>query len=126
MRTLVQFRVCGADYCVPVEATRAVRSADGMIELPAPRPHVAGLLPGDPPLIVMSPFGPDGHHIIVLQVDDELCGLLVEEVTGLRRVDEAHVRAAPRGQDREFISGSVTIDGQLVLLADPSAVAVGL
>jgi chemotaxis signal transduction protein len=126
MRTLVQFRVRGADYCVPVEATRAVRSSDGMIALPDPRRHVAGLLPGDPPLTVMSPFGPDGRHIIVLQVHDTLCGLLVDAVTGLRRVDDLQVRAAPRGQDREFISGSITIDGQLVLLADPNAVAVGL
>jgi chemotaxis signal transduction protein len=126
MRTLVQFRVRGTEYCLPVEATRAVRSADGMVALPAPSPHVAGLLPGDPPLTVMSPFGPDGHHIIVLHVGDTLCGLLVDLVTGLRRVDEVQIRAAPGGQDREFISGSVTIDGQLVLLADAGAVAVGL
>jgi chemotaxis signal transduction protein len=126
MRTMVQFLASGAAYFVPVEATRAVRSADGMLALPAPSSNVAGLLPGDPPLTVMSPLGSDGHQIIVLQVDGILCGLLVDSVNGLRRVDETQLRAAPRGQEREFISGSATIDGQLFLLADPIALAAGL
>jgi chemotaxis signal transduction protein len=126
MRTLVQFRVCGGSYCLPVESARAVRSAAGMISLPAPSANVAGLLPGDPPLTVMSPFGSDGDHIIVLQVGDVACGLLVDTVTGLRNVADTDVRAAPRGQDRELICGSVSIDGQLVLLTDAAAVAAGV
>jgi hypothetical protein len=36
------------------------------------------------------------------------------------------VRAAPRGQHREIVSGSITIDGHLLLLTDPAAMAVGL
>ncbi len=126
MRTMVQFLVGGAAYCLPVEDTRAVRSAAGMIALPAPGPNVAGLLPGDPPLTVLSPFGADGKHIIVMQTGDVRYGLLVEGVTGLRRVDEADIRAAPRGQDQELISGSINIDGQLVLVTDPTAVAAGI
>jgi len=126
MRTIVQFLVGGASYCLPVEDTRAVRSAAGMIALPAPGPNVAGLLPGDPPLTVLSPFGSDGKHIIVMQTADVRYGLLVEGVTGLRRIDEADIRAAPRGQDQELICGSINIDGQLVLLTDPTAVAAGI
>ncbi|MDX6296640.1 MAG: purine-binding chemotaxis protein CheW [Nocardioidaceae bacterium] len=124
MRTVVEFQASGATYCLPVEATRAVRSAAGMIALPAPRPHVAGLLPGDPPLTVMSPFGSAGQHVIVLYVGDTTYGLLVENVTGLRHVDDADLRPAPTGQQRELVCGSVTINGQLVLLANPSAVVM--
>jgi chemotaxis signal transduction protein len=126
MRTMVQFLVRGACYCLPVEAARAVRSSAGMIPLPAPGPNVAGLLPGDPPLTVLSPFGSEGEHIIVMQTGELRYGLLVEGVTGLRQIDEADIRPAPRGQGRELICGSIDIDGQLVLLTDPAAVAAGI
>lgn len=126
MRTMVQFSVGGSDYCLPVDATRAVRSAAGLIALPGPVPDVAGLLTGDPPLTVLSPFGGGGKRIIVVQVGDLMYGLLVETVTGLRRVDETHIRAAPRGQRRKLVSGSIDIDGQLVLVTDPAAMAVGI
>jgi chemotaxis signal transduction protein len=126
MKTMVQFEVSGSAYCLPVESTRAVRSSAGLVALPAPRPNVAGLLPGDPPLTVMQPLGPGGNHIIVMQVGDVRFGLLVEAVTGLRRIDETTIREAPRGQDQELVSGSIDIDGRLVLLTDPLAVAVGI
>jgi chemotaxis signal transduction protein len=47
----------------------------------------------------------------------------VDTVTGLRRIDETTVRTAPRGQQRELVSGTVDIDGRLVLVTD--AVAMG-
>lgn len=125
MKTMVEFRVAGASYCLPVEATRAVRSSVGMVTMPKSRPNVAGLLPGDPPLTVMAPLGPEGHHIIVMEVANERFGLLVEAVTGLRRVDENDIREAPGGQESEMISGTVSIGGQLVLLADPAVMAAG-
>jgi chemotaxis signal transduction protein len=126
MKTMVEFSVAGASYCLPVEATRAVRSSVGLVALPAARPNVAGLLPGDPPLTVMAPLGSGGGQIIVLEVAEQRFGLLVESVTGLRRIDENDIREAPGGQDSELISGSVSIGGQLVLLTDPTVVAVGI
>ncbi len=125
MKTMVEFSAAGATYCLPVEVTRAVRSSVGMVALPAPNPNVAGLLPGDPPLTVVSPFGSGGHHILVLHVDDTTYGLLVDSVNGLHKVDEADIRPAPRGQHRELVSGSITIDGALVLLADATAAGAG-
>ena len=126
MRTMVVFTVSGTDYCLPVDAARAVRSNAGMIALPAPREHVAGLLAGDPPLTVVAPFGCDGERVIVVEVEDLVYGLLVDTVAGLRRVDETVLRAAPRGQRREIVSGSITVDGHLLLVTDPVAMAVGI
>jgi chemotaxis signal transduction protein len=126
MRTMVQFSMSGIDYCLPVDVTRAVRSVAGLVPLPAPNDHVVGLLPGDPPLTVFSPFGAEGRSIIVVQVDDLVFGLLVDTVTGLRPIDETTVRRAPRGQERELVSGTVDIDGRLVLLTDPTAMCAAL
>jgi len=124
MRTMVEFQASGVRYCLPVETTRAVRSTVGMVALPSPQPNVAGLLPGDPPLTVLAPYGTYGDHVIVLHVDDLDCGLLVESVTGLRRIDENDIRPAPRGQEKALVSGSIVIDGEMVLLADPREIVL--
>ena len=127
MRTVVCFRASTADYCVPVEAARAVRDTSRLVELPAPRAGVAGLLPGDPPLTVLAPFGRIGHVVLVVEAGDKTFGLLVESVTGLRQVEEADIRLAPGGQDVVLISGTIsTADGHLTMLADPSALAARL
>ncbi len=107
-------------------------SADAHLSRSASMPHgsIVGhtfitpcWISGNPPLTVISPFGSAGLHVLVLEVDDSRCGLLVDSVTGLRRVDDADIRPAPRGQHDELVSGSVVIDGAMVLLADPRAVA---
>jgi chemotaxis signal transduction protein len=120
---MVCFRAAGAAYCVPVQATRSVRTADGMIALPEPAPDVTGIIPGDPPLTVISPLRAQGTHILVIEAGGKTFGLLVDAVTGLQRIDDADIRPAPQGQDRPLISGTLDTDGHLVLVADPTALA---
>jgi chemotaxis signal transduction protein len=122
---MVCFRAAGTDYCLPVEATRAVRPVLGMVVLPAVRADVVGLLPGSPPLTVVSPLGAGGGggQILVVEAGGSTFGLLVDAVSGLRRVDDADARVAPRGQDRGLVSGTVEADGCLLLVADAAALA---
>jgi chemotaxis signal transduction protein len=123
MTTMVCFQAAGASYCLPVQATRSVRTADGLIALPDPDCDVTGILPGDPPLTVISPLQSTGARILVIEVGEKTFGLLVDAVTGLQRVNDADVRAAPQGQRRPLVSGTLETDGNLVLVADPSALA---
>ena len=122
---MVCFRAAGTDYCLPVEATRAVRTALGLVVLPAARADIVGLLPGTPPLTVVAPLGTgDGAgQILVVQADGTVFGLLVDHVSGLRRVDEADILLAPRGQDHGLVCGTVEADGHLLLVADATALA---
>ena len=69
MTTMVCFRSAGAAYCMPVDATRAVRDISGMIALQAGRPDVAGTIPGNPPLTVISPLGVGGGSVVVVTHD---------------------------------------------------------
>ena len=126
MTTMVCFVAAGAAYCLPVEATRAVRPARGMITLPAGRPAVTGIVPGDPPLSVISVLGAGGRQIIVVEADGKKFGLLVDAVSGLRRVDETDIRPAPDGQDRPLVAGTIDPGDGLVFVADPVAMAARL
>ena len=126
MTAMLCFHTAGSTYCMPVKATRAVRTTTGMRILPAARPDVAGIVPGDPPLTVISPLGGAGGQIIVVQTADQTFGLLVDEVTGLRQIDAADICRAPAGQQHAMVSGTIDADGELVLIADPVALAARL
>ena len=86
MTTMVYFTSAGASYCMPVQSTRAVRRSTGMIALPAPRVDVAGIIPGDPPMTVISCLGTTGTNILIIEAGTKTFGLLVDTVTGLRRI----------------------------------------
>lgn len=126
MTTMVCFKSAGAAYCLPVEAARAVRTSSGILALPGARPDIVGIVPGQPPLTVISVLGNGGKHILVVETGDTTFGLLVDAVIGLRRIDAADIRPAPTGQERAFISGTIDTDGEMVLVADPVALAAWL
>ena len=123
MMTVVDFRTSGGRYCIPVEAAVAVRSASGLVPLPAPRDGVVGILPATRPITVLSILGSGRDHILVVAVDGQTFGILVEEVTGLSRIDDAEIGVAPGGQAEAFISGVISRTDGLVLVADPAALA---
>jgi chemotaxis signal transduction protein len=123
MTTMVCFRTGSTAYCVPVAATRAVRTTFEMMALPRTRRGIVGIIPGDPPLTVIAPLGSGGSHVLVIEADGKTFGLLVDSVTGLYRVDAASIRHAPDGQSQQLVSGTVERDGQLTLVADPDALA---
>jgi chemotaxis signal transduction protein len=120
---MVCFRSAGVAYCLPVTAARAVRPALGMVSLPAGRPDVTGLMPGDPPLSVISVLGPGGRQVLVIEAGGKKFGLLVDMVSGLRRIEEADIRPAPDGQARPLVSGTVDAGDGLILVTDPVALA---
>jgi chemotaxis signal transduction protein len=118
---MVRFTAAKAEYCLPVQAARSVLTTEGMISLPDPNPDVAGVMPGDPPLTVISPLHGEYGQILVLQVGGKTFGLLVDLVTGLQRVDDAEIGPPPDGQNRPLISGTLHSGGRLVMIADPFA-----
>lgn len=124
MTTMVCFQAAGAAYCLPLRAARSVRTAADVIELPDAGADVAGIVPGDPPLTVLSPLESSGRHILVIEAQGQAFGLLVDHVTGLKEVDADDIRPAPKGQGRHrLVSGTIDVDGGIVFVADPTALA---
>jgi len=123
MTTVVCFTAAKAEYCLPVASARSVRPVDGLIALPDPSADVAGMIPGDPPLTVISPLHSDLGQILVIEVGDKTFGLLVDAVTGVRRIDDKDIGPPPDGQKSRLVSGTLRSDGRLILVADPRALA---
>jgi chemotaxis signal transduction protein len=123
MTTVVCFHCAGASYCLPVDSIRSVRLSDDIVALPAASTDVAGVIPGDPPLTVIAPLHGGGGQILVLEVGKATFGLLVDGVTGLRRIAEAEIHPAPTGQSLPLIRGTVNSGTGLLLVADQAALA---
>ena len=96
------------------------------MSLPAPRPDVIGMLPGDPPLSVLAALGGGGDQVLVLVSHGVRYGLQVLEVFGVRRFEDDDVGPAPKGQQSELISGTVGGRTDLTLVVDPTALAARL
>lgn len=126
MKTMVCFRTAQGQFALPVESTLSVRNMDGLVDLPAPRDDVVGVLPGDPPLSVLSSLGAGGDHVLVVVDDEVRYGLHVLEVLGVRRFDDDQIGPPPHGQRGGLISGTVSDDDELVLVADAHALAARL
>ena len=128
MTKMVCFSAGGVSYAIPVDATLAVRTVEGMVTMPEPRPDVIGILPGDPPLSVIAPLGThaDANHILVVTTPEQDYGLLVDAVTDISAFDDHAIRPAPAGQDVGLIAGVAERDGTIVLIADPEALAARL
>jgi chemotaxis signal transduction protein len=124
MSIVVRFRTGNGDYAVPVEHARQVRSASGLLPLPAARSDVVGLLRnGDAALTVVSALGPGGDHVLVLDPGERPFGLLVEEVTGVSTIDDDAVGPPPTGQHDDLVAGVIATPSGLVLLVDAAAIA---
>lgn len=123
MRTMVCFRAGDGSFAIPVESTTGVRTSAGMTSLPGSNAEVVGVLPGDPPLTVLSTLGAGRDHVLVLCVDGVSFGLLVQEVIGVLGIDDTHMGPAPLGQHQGLVAGTLRRSDELVLLADARALS---
>ncbi|MCU1365793.1 MAG: hypothetical protein JWL72_1896 [Ilumatobacteraceae bacterium] len=126
MKTLVCFRTTLGQFALPVESTLAVRSTSGLICLPSPRAGIVGLLPGDPPLALISTLGDSGDQVVVATGRDLRYGIQAIEVLGVRRFPDDALGPAPLGQLDGLICGTVRTaedTDSMMLIADSDALA---
>lgn len=121
MKTIVRFRTGRGEYALPVEQVSEVRRATDLTLLPAAQPGVAGIIRrGDEVVTVLSVLGDSGDHVVVIDEGGQVFGLLVDEVTGVHRIDEADVGPAPGGHDGA-VAGAIIGDDGVVLMLDAAA-----
>jgi chemotaxis signal transduction protein len=102
---MVSFRSGGQDWAVALDRVERVLAAGDLLPLPDPEPGVAGLLHRDGTTItVLSPFGAAHGQVLVLDDHGTSVGLLVDEVTGIERV-EGGAGPPPAGQRSPLVAG---------------------
>lgn len=112
---------------MPVEQAQHVLSPRGITELPSGRPDVAGLLDVDGrALTIFTTLGSGRRHVLVLGHDRPRLGLLVDEVEGVERIEDADIGSPPGGQTASFVSGVMACPEGLVLLIDAGVLAESL
>jgi chemotaxis signal transduction protein len=119
---MVSFRSGGQDWAVALDHVQRVVGARGLLPLPDPKPGVAGLLVRDGATVtVLSPFGAGHGQVLVLEDHGATVGLLVDEVTGIERVEDV-AGPPPAGQRSPLVAG-VLPGAHPLLLLDVGALA---
>jgi chemotaxis signal transduction protein len=120
MTTVVSFRSGGQDWAVPLDRVQRVVGGRGLLPLPDPRPGVAGLLHRDGHTVtVVSPLGGgQPGQVLVLDGGGTSIGLLVDEVVGIERVQEAGT-APPAGQRSPLVAAVLPGGGRCCCSTSP-------
>ncbi len=63
----------------------------------------------------------ESKHIVITEQEENLFGLMVDEVTEVQRIPEKDIKATPKlvtGIDRIYIIGVLTLENRLIILLD--------
>jgi purine-binding chemotaxis protein CheW len=123
------FRVAAEKYAVDIMDIREIIKPRDVTEVPRMPPFISGVLSLRGIIIPLFDMRKRlGHavaeksvkeRIIVVNRGEELCGVLVDEVMRVARLDAAAVEPPPavlEGIDRDFVGGIGRIDGEMLIL----------
>jgi purine-binding chemotaxis protein CheW len=126
-RELISFRIGDQEFCVDIMAVREIRGWTPATPLPHTPDYVRGVinLRGAvlPIMDLAARLGlgvvePTARHvIIVVKLGDRLIGLLVDAVSDILSITDAHVQPAPDvscDRVRSFVGGIVTIEDRMI------------
>ncbi|TVQ54044.1 MAG: chemotaxis protein CheW, partial [Rhodobacteraceae bacterium] len=128
---LVAFRIGAQEYCVDIMAVREIRGWTPATMLPHAPPFVQGVinLRGTVLPIVdlaarlgLGKAEPTARHVtIVVQVDTQVIGLLVDAVSDILTLGEDAVRPTPdvaSETTKKFVKGVFAVDDRMISLIE--------
>lgn len=126
---LVTFQIGSGEFCVDIMAVREIRGWTPATPLPFAPPYVKGVinLRGAVLSIIdlsarlgFDPVQPTPRHvIIVVQIGDQIAGLLVDAVTGILAVQSSSILPAPDVADQHaqaLTAGVLAIENRMINL----------
>ncbi len=128
-RELMAFRIGAQEFCVDIMAVREIRGFTPATPLPQSPGFVRGVINlrgAVLPIIDLSarlgfpPAEPTARHVImVVQVDKQAVGLLVDAVSDILTVSSELVQPTPdvaSEMAKSFVRGVLAIDGRMISL----------
>ncbi len=130
-RELVSFRVSGQKYCVDIMSVREIRGWTPATPIPHAPPFVRGVinLRGAvlPIVDLAARLGLDAteptarHAIIVVQVEHQLVGVLVESVSDILSIGGQSVQPTPEvasEAENGFVRGVIAMEEEMIRYID--------
>ena len=127
----VSFAIGNDQYCVDIMAVREIKGWTAVTHLPKQPDYVRGVLNLRgvmvPIVDLRCRFGQGlteataMHVVIVVQAGSRLVGLLADQVLDIVSFDAADIQPVPRIAEAsrvDFLSGLVTVEGQMIALID--------
>jgi len=124
---LIAFRIGSQEFCIDVMSVREIRGWTPATPLPQAPSFVCGVinLRGTVLPIVdlaarlgFTPAEPSARHaIVVVQIAQQMVGLLVEGVSDIFTVTESQVQPTPdvaSDMAKEFVRGVIAMDGRMI------------
>ena len=126
-RELISFRIGDQEFCVDIMMVREIRGWTPATPLPQSPPFVKGVINLRGAVLPIVDLGarlglgmaePSARHvIIVVQVDHQIVGLLVDAVSDIITVTDDMVQPTPDVASdlaRNFVKGLLAIEGRMV------------
>jgi len=127
----VAFRAADQDYCVGIMDVREIRRWTKTTTLPGAPEYVTGVINLRGAVVPIIEFSrrlgletdtPSERNVIVIvQIGERVCGLLVDEVSEILRISENHVqntRSISSGAAGGIITGVILLGERMIRLID--------
>ncbi len=125
------FRVCGQEYCVNIMSVQEIRGWSPATALPEAPDFIRGVinLRGSVLPIIdlairlgLEETDPTTRHVVViLQIRNQIVGLLVDAVSDILTVMRSMIQATPdvmSDNTKSFICGVLAMEGRMISLVD--------
>jgi two-component system chemotaxis response regulator CheV len=126
------FELGGQIYGLAVNATREIVAVDKLIDVPRSPAPVLGLFPlrggaialiDTPAILGLAVETPPKKALVIVRGDTPLCGITVDAVLGVVRVESLELTPAEPSREPSAVVGFLTTpDGRIVTLLDTAAV----
>ena len=128
---LLYFRVSSEDYAISIMDIKEIIKPREVTEVPRVPPFMRGILSLRGIIIPVFDLrvrlglpeggGGERRRIIVVKRGEVFCGVLVDEVVQVVRIQETGIEPPPvvlEGVDRDFVEGIGRVDGRMLILLD--------
>jgi len=138
IQQVVVFELSGETYAMDIDVVKEIIPTQPVTPVPGAPEYIEGLINQRnrvfPVIDLRKRFGleltetDDKSRIIVLQVGDDMLGIIVDTVSDVMTVASDMVEPAGRvvsGLDAEFIGGIAKVEGRLVAVLQPAKIFAG-
>jgi len=127
----VAFRAAEQDYCVGIMDVREIRRWTETTTLPGSPDYITGVINLRGAVVPIIDFSrrlgletdaPSERNVIVIvQIGERICGLLVDEVSEILRISETHVqktRSIGPSVEGAIVTGVIVLEERMIRMID--------